>query len=158
MIGVFLDAFSAYYDRSPFSTPDAQFPWPEAQRSRALIGEYLKSNGEKMNAAKFKQIKDMRGFFKGRIGCERGTSFDVSNLGVMKIDGEQTHGWEMGKLVFSRSAFVSGSAIAAGVVTDPGGCLTIGFCWQEGAVERSVLEMMVEEVRAGVERVADKMT
>lgn len=156
VIGVFLDAFSAYYDRPLFSTPDSQFPWSEAQRSRALIGEYLKSGGEKMNVAKFKQIKDMRSFFKGRIGSERGTSFDVSSLGVMKIDGEQMQGWEMGKLVFSRSAFVSGSAIAAGVVTGPDGCLTIGFCWQEGVVERNVMEMMVEEVRAGFEILADE--
>ncbi len=157
VIGVFLDAFSAYYDRSGFPTPDSQFPWSEAQRSQALIGEYLKGNGEKMNVAKFKQIKDMRDFFKSRIGSERGTSFDVSNLGVMKIDGEQMQGWEMGKLVFSRSAFVTGSAIAAGVVTGPDGCLTTGFCWQEGVVERNVMEMMVEKVRAGVEILADKM-
>jgi hypothetical protein len=154
VIGVFLDAFSAYYDRTLFPSLDSRFPWSEAQRSRTLIGEYLKDNGEKMNVAKFKQIKDMRSFFKSRIGRERGTSFDVSNLGVMKIDGEQMQGWEMGKLVFSRSAFVSGSAIAVGVVTGPDGCLTIGFCWQEGVVERYVVEMMAEKVRAGFEMIA----
>jgi Alcohol acetyltransferase len=157
VIGVFLDAFSAYYDRPLFPPLDSQFPWSEAHRSRALIGEYLKSNGEKMNVAKFKQIKDMRSFFKSRIGSERGTSFDVSNLGVIKIDGEQMQGWELGKLVFSRSAFVSGSAIAAGVVTGPDGCLTIGFCWQEGVVEREVVEMMAEKVRAGFEMIASEI-
>ena len=154
---MFLDAFSAYYDRPLFPPLDSQFPWSEAHRSRALIGEYLKSNGEKMNVAKFKQIKDMRSLFKGRIGSERGTSFDVSNLGVIKIDGEQMQGWELGKLVFSRSAFVSGSAIAAGVVTGPDGCLTIGFCWQEGVVEREVVEMMAEKVRAGFEMIASEI-
>jgi hypothetical protein len=157
VIGVFLDAFSAYFDRTPLSPPDVHFPWSEAQRSRGLIDDYLKSNGEKINVAKFQKIKDMRGFFLGRVGKERGTSFDVSNLGVMKIEGEEMQGWKMGKAVFSRSAFVSGSAIAAGVVTGADGCLTIGFCWQEGAVERNVVEMVVEKVRTGVESVADEM-
>lgn len=118
----------------------------------------------------------MRAFFLGRVSKERGTSFDVSNLGVMRIvegdekqEGDEKEKgdenqrrdekqrWKMGKVVFSRSAFVSGSAIAAGVVTGADGCLTIGFCWQEGVVERGLVEMMVERVRAGVGNIADEM-
>jgi hypothetical protein len=153
VIGVYLDAFSAYYDR----TPEAHFPWLEAQRSRGLINDYLKTNGEKINVAKFKQIRDMRAFFLGRVGKERGTSFDVSNLGIMKIEAEEKETWKMGKVVFSRSAFVSGSAIAAGIVTGADGCLTVGFCWQEGVVERGVVEMVVENVRVMIESISEEM-
>ena len=122
-----------------------------------MINDYLESNGGKVNVAKFKQIKDMRAFFSGRIGKERFTSFDVSNLGVMKTGGQEDHGWKMGKILFSRSAFVSGSAIAAGVVTGADGCLSIGFCWQEGVVERNVVDMVMEKVMIGIESIADEM-
>lgn len=99
----------------------------------------------------------MRGFFSGRMGKERGTSFDVSNLGAMKVGHAENQGWKMGKMLFSRSAFVSGSAIAAGVVTGADGCLSIGFCWQEGAVEMIIVGMVVEKVRIGIENIANEM-
>ncbi|KAE9375706.1 hypothetical protein N431DRAFT_556083 [Stipitochalara longipes BDJ] len=153
VIGVYLDAFSIYYDRSQGS----QFTWAEAKCTRGLINDYLESNGEKINVAKFKQIKDMRGFFSARIGKERGSSFDVSNLGVMNIRDEEKQGWKMQKVLFSRSAFVSGSAIAAGVVTGVDGCLTIGVCWQEGVVENNIVGMVLERVRVGIESIADEM-
>jgi Alcohol acetyltransferase len=153
VIGVYLDAFSAHYDR----TPNAHALWPEAQRSRGLINDYLKTNGEKVNVAKFKQIRDMRAFFLGRVGKERGTSFDVSNLGIMKVEADEKEPWKMGKVVFSRSAFVSGSAIAAGVVTGADGCLTIGFCWQERVVENAMVEIVIETVRARIESIADEI-
>jgi hypothetical protein len=153
VIGVYLDAFSVYYDRPSAS----QFPWSEAKRSRGLINDYLNSNGGNINVAKFKQIEDMRAFFSGRMGKERGTSFDVSNLGAMKVGHEENQGWKMGKMLFSRSAFVSGSAIAAGVVTGADGCLSIGFCWQEGVVEMVIVGMVVEKVRIGIENIANEM-
>jgi hypothetical protein len=153
VIGVYIDAFSAYYSRSSVSTP--QFPWLEAARSRELITDYLKNNGEKVNVAKFKEIKDMRNFFLGRVGQERASSFDFSNLGAMKI--EENGEWGMGRMVFSRSTFVSGSAIAVGVVTGADGCFTLGFCWQEGVVGRDVVEMVVEKVKVGIEGLAGEM-
>lgn len=99
----------------------------------------------------------MRAFFESRLGEERGTSFDVSNLGVMKIEGQDIQEWKVGKVVFSRSAFVSGSAIAAGVVTGADGCLTIGFCWQEGVVEIAIVETLVEKLRCEIESISDEM-
>lgn len=108
-----------------------------------------------MNVAKFKQIKDMRKFFLGRVGEERGSSFDVSNLGVINL--KEMGEWGMGRVVFSRSAFVSGSAVAVGVVTGGNGGLTLGFCWQEGVVGREAVEMIVEKVRSGIEGLADEM-
>jgi hypothetical protein len=155
VIGVFIDAFQVYYNRESLSSSDCQFLWTEARRSRSLFTDYLKSNGKKINVAKFKQIEDMRRFFLGKVGKERRSAFDVSNLGVMKA--ERKGEWGMGRVLFSRSAFVSGSAISVGIVTGADGCLTLGFCWQEGVVERDVVEMVIEKVRVGIERIADKM-
>ena len=44
-----------------------------------------------------------------------------------------------------------------GVVTGADGCLTIGFCWQEGVVERNVVDMVVKKVVIGIERISDEM-
>jgi len=152
-MGVYIDAFSAYYSR--FGLSSSQPPWPEACHSRELITDYLKSDGRTANVAKFKQIEDMRNFFLGRLGEERGSGFDVSNLGVMKMEAKG--GWGIRRVVFSRSAFVSGSAIAVGVVTGGDGCLTLGFCWQDGVVERDVVEIVVEKVRRSIEGLAEEM-
>jgi len=99
----------------------------------------------------------MRSFFQGKVGKERGSCFHVSNLSVMKVEGKGKGQWEIGRVIFSRSAFVSGSAIAVGVMTGGDRCLTMGFCWQEGAVERDVVEMVVEKVRVGIEGLAREM-
>ena len=107
-----------------------------------------------MNVAKFKQIPDMRKFFLGRVGKERGTSFDVSNLGSMGVGDEEGKRWKMERMVFSRSAFASGSAFSTGMVTGPDGCLIFGFVWQEGVVEGPLMECVVEYVRSEIERLA----
>jgi hypothetical protein len=151
-MGAWYDAFSQYYRKENVS----QFSWEEARRSRGLIADYLKSGGERISVAKFKNIPDMREFFLSRVGKERGTSFDFSNLGSLRpqtANGKEQD-WGMGRMVFSRSAFVSGSAIATGAVTGPNGCLVLGFCWQEGAVSRDLMGRFVESVRIGMENIA----
>lgn len=79
--GVWIDAFSQYYHRSNIS----EFSWDEARRSKETIKEYLRTEGKSINVAKFGKIKDMREFFLSRVGMERGSSFDISNLGGMKV-------------------------------------------------------------------------
>ena len=149
VIGVYIDAFSASYTRSDLQ----HSPWAEARRSKDLITSYLQN--EEINVSKMKKIPDMVKFFQDKIGKDRGTSFDVSNLGFMRV--EEGEGWGIGKMVFSRSASVVGSAIAVAVVTGGDGALTVGFCWQEGAVKRHLIEGLVEGVRVGIERAASEM-
>jgi hypothetical protein len=145
--GTWIDAFSQYYETENVK----EFSWEEASRTRETIVEYLKSEGQRINVVKLQRIPDMREFFLSRVGKERGSSFDVSNLGV--VVGEPGD-WKMRKLVFSRSAFVSGSAVSVGVVTGADGDLVFGFCWQEGIITREVLEAIVGAVRTQVDRLA----
>jgi hypothetical protein len=60
--------------------------------------------------------------------------------------------WEMGRMVFSRSAWVSGSAFTVAVVTGGDGCLVLGFVWQEGIVGSEIVEEIIEMVERQVER------
>ncbi|KAE8445459.1 hypothetical protein EG329_013349 [Mollisiaceae sp. DMI_Dod_QoI] len=150
--GVWIDAFSQYYRRENLSA----FSWDESRRSRQTINEYLRSGGGSINVAKFQMIKDMREFFLSRVGTERGTSFDVSNLGSIGARDQNEGEWKMGRVVFSRSAFVSGSAIAVGVVSGADGCLSLGFSWQEGIVSEALIEKVIQAVRTEIEDIAVK--
>jgi hypothetical protein len=90
--GVWIDAFSQYYRRENV----VSFSWDEARRSRETINDYLKSDGESINVAKFKNINDMKQFFLSRVGTERGTSFDVSNLGGVRGKDIEEGSWKIG--------------------------------------------------------------
>ena len=114
--------------------------------NKAVISSYL--TAKETNVGKFKAIPDMRSFFSSRLGQERGSTFDVSNLGSVKREKGE---WEMGRMVFSRSAFASGSAFLTGIITGTDGCAVIGFVWQEDIVGEGVMEGVVEGVVEGVE-------
>jgi hypothetical protein len=144
--GTWIDATSLYFRRAQAS----EFSWDEARRSREQIMAYLASEGQAINVAKFKTIPDMREFFQSRVGKERNSSFDVSNLGVVKAASEDSE-WEIGRTVFSRSAWVTGSAFTVGVVTGGDGCLVLGFVWQEGVVGREIVDGVVEMVERQVD-------
>jgi hypothetical protein len=141
-MGVWIDAFSTYFARQDV----LEFNWEEARRSKEDITSYLKA-GE-VNVGKFKAIPDVRALFSSRLGQERGSTFDVSNLGSARTERGE---WKMGRVVFSRSAFASGSSFSTGVITGGDGCAVLGFVWQEGVVREEVMEGVVEGVRRGIE-------
>jgi hypothetical protein len=151
-MGIYIDAFSTYCTRAPFS-------WDAARKSKAAVDAYLRqADLGHFKIAKLKNVEDFNEYFSSRLGSERGSSFGVSNLGVLKLDGETTHGkgeeeWKMGRVVFSRSAFVAGSAFSTGLVTGPDGCLCVGFEWQEGVVEENLMDGLVEGVREEIARI-----
>jgi len=136
--GVFIDAFSLYFTRKQDFENIRTTIWDQALETKKSIKAYIDTNGSSINVAKFKYIRDMNQFFLSRIGQERASSFDVSNLGVFsnlkapaKVakgdENEQEDGWRVGSTIFSRCAFVSGSAISVSVVTGGDGCLVSFF-------------------------------
>lgn len=148
-MGVWIDAISISYDSAKIPT------WDEAQRSKDIISAYLASDGQRINVARMKQRGDMREFFLSLVGKERDSSFEVSNLGVVKNMKEEVknEGWSMGRCRFSRSAFAAGSAFSIGTITGCDGCLCLGFSWQESVIERNIMEEIVEGVKTEVEQV-----
>ncbi|KAG0646089.1 Copper-responsive metabolite biosynthesis cluster A [Hyphodiscus hymeniophilus] len=154
-MGVFIDAFSHYYTREDLSPSSL---WGEARRSKEIITSYLQTANVHINIAKLGKVADMREFFLSRVGQERGSSFDISNLGGLGLTSNETdrgeEGWKMGRMAFSRSAFVAGSAFSTGLVTGPDGCLVFGFVWQEGVVERELIENVAGHVERDIERIA----
>ena len=154
-MGVWIDTMPIYYCRENLSVETL---WKEAQRTRDVISTYLASSGQPsseqlMNVARMKQRGDMREVFLSMVGQERDSTFEVSNLGVVKADEAGSGAWKMGGFGFSRSAFAAGAVFSIGVITGCDGCLNLGFSWQEGVMERKAMRRIVEGVRAEIERV-----
>jgi hypothetical protein len=142
-MGVWIDAFSSYFSTSTFVKG---FNWEEARRCKGDISRYLEKGD--VNVGKFKGVGDMRSLFLERVGRERVSSFEVSNLGCIGVEKGE---WEMGRVVFSRSAFASGSAFSVGVVTGPDGCAVLAFVWQEGVVSEELMEGVIKGVKEVIE-------
>lgn len=146
-MGVWIDAFQVQFPR-PTGKQASVIDWQPTQICQNAIETYLSHRGNAINVARFKNILDMASIFTSKLGKARDSAFEVSNLGVFdapKVDG----GWEVSKVVFSRSAFASGSAIAVSIVSGNDRAMILGFTWHEGVVEEKLIEQLVNELEKG---------
>lgn len=95
--------------------------------------------------------------FLSKVGKRRESSYEVSNLGVFKNwknEELEKHGKgpgvEIGRMVFTQSANVTGSAFEVSAITGGDGCLVLGISWQKGVVEDILIEKVMETVKMGV--------
>ncbi|KAF2001387.1 hypothetical protein P154DRAFT_521774 [Amniculicola lignicola CBS 123094] len=154
-IGTYIDAFKAQFTRPADGTADI---WPGARAASKVISNYLTSNlspsGEPYTAvAIFKTIPDVSIIFNSTLGKDRDAAFEVSNLGSF-LSGSAEEGtdslWKVGRVTFSRSSVVSGSAVTMSVVSGGDGGLSIGFSWQEGVVEDVLVDKLFDGMRTSV--------
>lgn len=133
------------------------FSWASARAVRAAISRELDKNGRDSVVGLLRHVPDMHKFFLGKVGRERESSFELSNLGVYKADsgeGEREgEGWKIRRMVFSQCPNVAGAAFATSVVTGGDGCAVLGFSWCEGVVEGEVVERVMRRVEREVEGV-----
>jgi hypothetical protein len=145
-MGNFIDGFSQYYRRENLQS--STFSWDEARRSRQNIIDYLATDGKSINIAKLKIVPDMRQFMLDKVGQKRRTTFDVSNVGKLKAATEGGN-WRMGRMVFSRSAWIGAGAFGTGVVS--GDALVIGFCWQQDVITLEMLDAIAGKLKTQIE-------
>ncbi|KAF1945055.1 hypothetical protein EJ02DRAFT_509756 [Clathrospora elynae] len=143
-IGTWFDAFQVKLFRAEGSTEI----WPEAHKVAQEIKRYLTNtspSGQPYTTfAIFGSIPDISPIFTGTLGRPRDTAFELSNLGVFPnatAGGDAV--WQLGKVTFSRSTVISGSALTIGAVTGGDGCLSLGFTLQEGVVEDAVVDKVI---------------
>ncbi|KAB5513210.1 alcohol acetyltransferase [Coniochaeta sp. 2T2.1] len=95
-------------------------------------------------------VKDYNARFRQKLGKERGTTWEVSNVGAAdfgrRTEGEEKDGWAVDRLVFSQSGAVAGPALAVSVAGVKAGELTIALSWQEGIVEEELVEGVKEDL------------
>jgi hypothetical protein len=144
-MGVWIDAFQVQFPRSNHDEASG-IDWQQAYHCQTAIKIYLSHNGTAINVARFKNIPNISSIFTSKIGQARDSAFEVSNLGVFDAPIVDD-GWEASRVVFSRSAFASGSAIAVSVVSGGDGAMSLGFTWQEGVVEEEVMEKVIGGIK-----------
>ncbi len=177
-MGSFIDAMKVQIRRSQYEDEDAdgdqeksKFRGLRAARHTAEeMKRYLTANASSSgepytSVAVFKSIPDIAAVFTSMLGSPRDAAFEISNLGRFESQSQsprrghdqgtdtdqETAQWRIGRMTFSRSAVAFGAAITTSVITGPDGGLSVGVCWQDGVVENSVVELVMQKFRQGVQ-------
>jgi hypothetical protein len=122
------------------------FPWNEAQRARRTITKELALESKNTSVGLFKYVKDYRkDLCESKIGKPRPVTFELSSLGVVKTeDCEDPSIPQMGRVIFTQSASVTGAAIEFSLVTGTDGSLALGISWQPGVVEEDTVQAVLD--------------
>ncbi|KAH9203879.1 alcohol acetyltransferase [Leptodontidium sp. 2 PMI_412] len=92
-------------------------------------------------------ISDLRKMFVGMMGKRRSTTYEISNVGSLKVGAEGEGGkWRIQRDVFSQSASVTGAAMYFNVASVAGGPLTVAITWLEGVVDGEVVGGVKEDL------------
>lgn len=151
-IGVWIQDYNEYYTRKDVLVDS--FPWNEAQRSRRTIESTLRLQGTNASPNLLKYVNDIhQELFLSKVGKPRGSSFELSNIGIFAPglkSNDNSSKPQVGRMIFSQCASVTGCAIEISVISGGDGCLVLAFSWQTGVVEEelvsSVIEMIEKEV------------
>ncbi|KAL4904628.1 hypothetical protein BDW74DRAFT_154296 [Aspergillus multicolor] len=125
------------------------FPWDEAQRVKRTIAKEVALKSKNTSVGLFKYVKDYRKeLCESKIGKPRPVTFELSSLGVVKTESaEDVSVPQMGRLIFTQSASVTGAAIQFSLVTGADGCLALGASWQPGVVEEDTVSAVMETLK-----------
>ncbi|CAI6101130.1 unnamed protein product [Clonostachys chloroleuca] len=153
-IGTYFDAMKVQFTRAD-PPPQSDRTWARAGKVSKAINEYLANvspSGEPYTAVSvFKNLPELCPIFTSMIGNPRDAAFEVTNIGRFTsgvgTDTERNARWEVGKMMLSRGAVVSGAAVTVSVATGGNGSMCIGFSWQNGIVEDGVIHDLVQEVK-----------
>jgi len=86
------------------------------------------------------QISDFDAFCEEGMKGERGYTYEVSNVGLVKIPERPEVKLE--KLVFTQCAMVAGPAFGCSVISTTDGPLVLSLTWQEGVLEEEFVRGM----------------
>ena len=170
-MGSFIDALKVQIRREHCSFPTdsdghtgATCGLAAARHTAETLKEYMGNkspSGEPYTSvAAFKGIHDIAAVFKSMVNAPRDAAFEISNLGRFLPssspsfdvpDGACEGRCRIGRMTFSRSAVGFGAAITTSVMMGNDGGLSVGWSWQEGVVERKLVESVMEGFRKGVE-------
>lgn len=146
-MGAWVCEYAESYSRD--SLQAESFPWDEARQAKASLDRHLERKGRDRAVGLLKYVSDYRKeIFLSQVGRAREASFEVSNLGVCKFRQEaSTQSVQVGRMIFSQSANIVGSALTVSVVTGGDGCLVLNFTWQEGVVDLDLVDSIMADVQ-----------
>ncbi|EAW08823.1 uncharacterized protein ACLA_097640 [Aspergillus clavatus NRRL 1] len=145
-MGVWVQDYDETYYRDKVA--GASFPWDEAQRSRQTIEKVLSLKGKNAGPNLLQYVSDIHQLFLSKVGKPRKSTFEVSNVGVLASkSGQDATKPQIGRMVFSQSASVTGNAIEVSAITGTDGCLVLSFSWQTHVVDVNLMSAVMESVR-----------
>ena len=149
-IGVWIQDYSELYMRTSLAADS--FPWDEAARSRRTIENVLSLQGKNASVNLLKYINDyQQDLFISKIGQQRGSTFEMSNVGIFSAASaglaSDSSKPQIGRMLFSQCASVSGSAIEVSVITGGDGCMVLAFSWQKGVVDDELVSSAIESTK-----------
>lgn len=114
----------------------AHFSWATARRVKCDLVQAVEKKGADNPIALLKYVSNMHDYFTEKLGTQRETSAEVSNLGVYRpqlppsegtADAERNDTWSIGRMLFSQSANHTGPQVGLGAVTGSDECLVLSF-------------------------------
>ena len=121
------------------------FNWSTARRIKSELSAEVAQKGTDNPIALLKYVSDMHEYFTSKVGKDRETTAEVSNLGVWRarregvLDGDKEaadgagaeKNWRLGRMVLSQSVHRVGAMVSLSAVTGGDGCLVLSFNWGE---------------------------
>ncbi|KAL4977933.1 hypothetical protein BDW66DRAFT_165322 [Aspergillus desertorum] len=146
-MGVYVQEMSEIFTRK--AVTQETFPWDEAQRARRTIQKELALESKNTSVGLFKYVKDYRrDLCESKIGKPRPVTFELSSLGVVKTESSEDASIpQMGRVIFTQSASVTGAAIEFSLVTGADGSLALGISWQPGVVDQDTVQAVLDTLK-----------
>ncbi|KAJ4369393.1 Alcohol acetyltransferase [Didymella sp. IMI 355093] len=128
--------------------------WKIARRVKSELAVEVSKEGTDNPIALLKYVSNMHDYFNEKLGRERETTAEVSNLGVYRPQTlnteenlvspkrslqleDESSSWAIGRMVFSQSLNHTGPAICLSAVTGGDGCLAMSFNWPQDPMKDS---------------------
>jgi len=114
--------------------------------------------------ALLKYVDDTHGFFLNRLGNKRERSWEVSNIGSIKLsdarpaDSAGNEGWRITKSIFTQGAGPVGAAFDVNVAGVEGKGIWITITWQETIVEETLIDQVMRDLGYWTQRLGGRMT
>ena len=118
--------------------------WTIARDFRASMSAEIASLPNDNLIGMIPYISDMHKMFISMVGRPRLTSYEISNVGCLRVDGEPRK-WRIKRDIFSQSGSMTGAAMYFNVASVAGGPLTIATTWLEGVVDNVLVEDVVKD-------------
>ncbi|KAH8701625.1 alcohol acetyltransferase [Talaromyces proteolyticus] len=124
---------------------DRAFPWHEARKATRYIKKNLAQRDKNRSVGLLKLFSNFADdILLSCVGKPRQTSFEISNLGVFESQSSLV---DIGRMVFSQSSNIAGSAITVNAITGGDESLVLAFTWQDGVVEAALVQSIVVDIK-----------
>lgn len=117
--------------------PTDDLVWQSAKHIKAELTTRASTLPADDRISLLKYVSDWPSFHRSKDGHPRESSWEVSNIGVVKNPSDQ--GWRITRAIFANGAMVTGSAIGFNVMSVQGEGLTVGISWQQDIVDEDVI-------------------